>query len=130
MEERIGIKKRFIFTALASAPAIDVETAIELHAIAAPNMLNDGQVMGQPVFCAAMLIVSKKVVTIRLTWIKGFDVVQSCNKGFKSANAHIVFYSPDIDSEPDFSKKIAADFDENESALYMASICKFFGETN
>lgn len=131
MENRIEMKKRFINTALTSAAAIDVETTVDIpNPIAAPNLLNDARVLGQPVFCAAMLIVSKTVITINLTWVKGFDIVQSCNKGLKSANTYIVFYSPDIDAEPDFSKKIAADFVENESALYMASICKFFGELN
>lgn len=121
------MKTRFINTVLKSKP-IDVDALNSSRdSILVPNLLNNALVVAQPVFCAAILIASKKVVTIKTEWIKDFDMVKSLNNGLKSANAHIVFYGP-IEAEPDFSKSIAADFDEKKSALYVANICKFFGK--
>lgn len=86
------------------------------------------QVLVRPVFCTAILIASKKVVTIKSSWIKDFSIVKSCNKGLKSTNVHIVFYCSDINAEPDFNMSIAADFNQNQPAMYAANIHKFFGE--
>lgn len=132
LEHGFQMKKNFITNILKQ----DVNPVVDLIDQILPNMdMNERQLhvvaengLQIPVFCAVILIVSKKVVVIKSTWIKDFNIAHSYNKGLKTSNKQIVFYSSDIDHEPDFTKSIAARFDKKLPAIYVANIYKFFRE--
>lgn len=77
-------------------------------------------------YCAAFLVAPSRNVVIKLSWIKDFNTAKSLNKGLKSTNRFIVYYSALVNDEPDFNKPVACDI--NEPALYVANLLKFFGE--
>lgn len=79
------------------------------------------------VYCAAILIVSKRNVVAKLSWIKDISYAKSMNNGLRTSLKRVIFYSSLIGDGADFTKPIAGDFIDNEPALYVAKIHRFFG---
>lgn len=92
--------------------------------------LFDVHVPAQIIYCAAILVMSKKIVPIKTTWLKDYSQADSINNGLKTSNSRVIYYCVDITAEPDFQKPVVGDFDENQPALYVANILKYFGNRN
>lgn len=93
-----------------------------------PNQMIAAHIPTPPVFCAAILTASKIVVTIKSEWIKDFSDAKSYSKGVKISNRHIVFFSNDINDEPNFELPIGCEINVEQPALFVANIYRFFGE--
>lgn len=113
---------------LLARDALNADNINGAHNVAAlADPLFDVHVRAQIIYCAAILVVSKKIVPIKTAWLKDYSEADAINSGLKTSNSRIMYYCDDITAGPDFQKPIVGDFDENQPGLYVANILKFFG---
>lgn len=139
LENGVELKDKFISNILtrdmgtvnlAERHSLNAEAANDIQDMGAlPNEMNAAHIPTPAVFCAAILTISKRNVTIKSTWIKDFSDAESYNKGVKTSNRHIVFYSDHINAEPNFDLPIGCELHVGQPALFVANIYRFFGET-
>lgn len=130
LEHNLQAKKNAIRTILMTdVRAVNLLTHEDSNGgIQNPNPLVPAlQVPEHMVFAAVILVVSRKMLAVNCSWIKDYNYADSLNNGLKSSNSCIIFYSKNTAGEPDFQKPILGEFDELQSALYVANIYRYFG---
>lgn len=79
------------------------------------------------VFFSIILVESKEILTIPMSWCHGIDVVRALNYGLKNLKNKLIFFSHDENAEPNFCLPVRMDFSSNEDACYIANILKIKG---
>lgn len=75
-----------------------------------------------------VLTKSKKKLVVPAQWVFGINVPASMNYSVNKKVDHLIFYSPNQNSDPVFSSQVEDDFDESKNACYHARICQCFGK--
>lgn len=79
-------------------------------------------------FAAIILIESKEKLVIPSKWIYSLDIVQVFNIGISHTKTHKIFYSPNLNDEPDFKASLEREFTIQRKCCYEAKIYRFFGK--
>lgn len=79
-------------------------------------------------FAVVTLKPSKKKLIIPAKWIYSFDIVQALNYGLSKTKSHIIFYSQNLQIEPNFRLPVRDLFAENIDGCYQANIWYLMGK--
>lgn len=70
----------------------------------------------------------KKNVVIPDFWCQSLDLANAINNGLNSHDNHRIFFSADINKDPDFSIAIPETFDEKVDGCYFGKLCRAFSK--
>lgn len=70
----------------------------------------------------------KKNVLIPDYWCQTLDLAKSINKGLNSNENHLIFLSPDMNKDPDFSIPLRETYDANVDGCYFGKLRRAFSE--
>lgn len=79
-------------------------------------------------FVTIFLVDSKKKLVIPFKWVFSLDILQLLNGCHVRSKIYTIFYSNDLEVEPNFHMPISEIFDEENPACYRAQIGNFFGK--
>lgn len=79
-------------------------------------------------YFAVYLISSKINLLVPAKWIFCLNINSMANNGIFTVEKHLVFYSKNADTNPDFFSPIKRKFDSSIDACYYANILKVFGK--
>lgn len=79
-------------------------------------------------YFAAYLTEFKKNVLIPDYWVETLNLADSINEGLNKNKNHLVFVSPDLNKEPDFSLPVRHTLDLNTDGCYLGKVIRAFSE--
>lgn len=82
------------------------------------------------VYCVVYLEEAHCHVVILKTWINDYNNVKTLNNGVNTNQRHLVYFSTNFDSTPDFDHvRISSVFDETtQQGYYYARTKRYFGK--
>lgn len=69
-----------------------------------------------------------RAVVIRKDWIYGYSQAKTLNNGINCNQTHSIFFSTDLEREPNFNLERRGFFEREPDATYDAKLFRFFGE--
>lgn len=69
----------------------------------------------------------RKLTILPIGWFQSLDIVQIFNIGISNNKLHRVFYSPDLNDDPDFELDLSEVFAEDVKANHMATVRSVWG---
>lgn len=78
-------------------------------------------------FASVLLSESRQKIVIPMKWILSVDIVQVFNYGVSHTKDHIIYYSQNLDDEPNFRLKVEDVFEFKEGC-YEARILHAHGK--
>lgn len=79
-------------------------------------------------FAVVTLNQSNEKFVIPVKWIYSFDIVQALNYGLSKTKSHIIFYSPNLQAEPNFRLPLRDLFELGGDGCYKAHIWYLLGK--
>lgn len=82
------------------------------------------------VYCVVKLDKFNQHTVVPANWIKDYGHAKTMNYGLNSYQPHLMFWSEDFDTYPDFNTEIGNEFPPNplKDACYQVHCKKSFGE--
>lgn len=81
-------------------------------------------------FVTIFLTDFKKKLVIPVKWVHSLDILQLLNGYHVRSKIYTIFYSSNLEVEPNFGMPISEVFNEDISGCYRTQVGNFFGEFN
>lgn len=81
-------------------------------------------------YFVAFLNNQNKNVIIPYFWCDDIDWAKTINNGLNRNENHLIFYSPDIEKDPDFTLTTRSTFDSNSDGCYFGKLKRSFSKKN
>lgn len=79
-------------------------------------------------FAVVKLSQSTEKLVIPVKWIYSFDIVQALNYGLSKTKSHIIFYSPNLQAEPNFRLPLRDSLENGSDGCYKAHFKYLLGK--
>lgn len=79
-------------------------------------------------YFAVYLTELKKNVLVPDYWVDTLNLAESINEGLNKNKNHLIFVSPDLNKEPDFSTSVRHTLDLDTDGCYIGKVVRAFSE--